>query len=102
MEAKIEEEITEDVVFRAAELFSALSDSSRIRILIALLHKEMNVRSLAETVGISESAASHHLRNLRYLRLVRARKQGRKVFYCLDDEHIRELLQSGLDHVLHG
>lgn len=102
MEKPIREEITEDDVSRAAELFSALSDPSRIRILITLLHEEMNVGPLAETVGISESAVSHHLRNLRYLHLVKARKQGRQVFYCLDDDHIRELIQSGLDHVLHG
>jgi DNA-binding transcriptional ArsR family regulator len=102
MELTIREEISEDIASRAAELFSALSDTSRIQILIALLHREMNVNSLAKKVGISESAVSHHLRNLRYLHLVRARKQGRQVFYCLDDDHISELIQSGLDHVLHG
>ncbi len=102
MELPIREKISEETASRAAELFSALSDTSRIQILIALLHNEMNVSSLAETVGISESAVSHHLRNLRYLHLVRARKQGRQVFYCLDDDHISELIQSGLDHVLHG
>ena len=102
MESKIHDKITEEVATRVAELFSALSDTSRIQILIALLHEEINVGSLAETVGISESAASHHLRNLRYLHLVRARKQGRQVFYSLDDDHVSELIQSGLDHVLHG
>jgi DNA-binding transcriptional ArsR family regulator len=102
MEFPSREKISEEIASRAAELFSALSDTSRIQILIALLHHEMNVSSLAETVGISESAVSHHLRNLRYLHLVRARKQGRQVFYCLDDDHISELIQSGLDHVLHG
>lgn len=102
MDPKFNEKIGEEIASRAAELFSALSDTSRIQILIALLHEEMNVGSLAETVGISESAASHHLRNLRYLHLVRARKKGRQVFYSLDDDHISELIQSGLDHVLHG
>jgi DNA-binding transcriptional ArsR family regulator len=102
METPFSEKISEETAYRAAELFSALGDASRIQILIALLHNEMNVGSLANAVGISESAVSHHLRNLRYLRLVRARKQGRQVFYCLDDDHISELIQSGLDHVVHG
>lgn len=87
---------------RLAEVFSALSDPSRIRIISALKEIELNVGSLAEIVGISESAVSHHLRGLRQLRLVRARKEGRQVFYALDDEHIRDLFQRGLDHVLHG
>ena len=102
MEITIREEISEGTAARVAELFSALGDTSRVRILIALLHNEMNVGSLAEKVGISESAVSHHLRNLRLLHLVRARKQGRQVFYCLDDDHISELIQSGLEHVMHG
>ena len=94
--------IDDEIATRVAELFRALGDSSRVKILIALLKNEMNVGPLAERVGISESAVSHHLRNLRQLRLVRARKQGRQVFYCLDDDHINELIRSGLDHVLYG
>jgi DNA-binding transcriptional ArsR family regulator len=94
--------INDETATRVAELFRALGDTSRVRILIALLQNEMNVRPLAEIVGISESAVSHHLRNLRQLHLVRPRKQGRQVFYCLDDDHIDELIRSGLDHVLHG
>ena len=84
-----------------AEIFSALSDPSRIRIISALTEGEMNVGSLAEIVGISESAISHHLRGLRQMRIVRARKEGRQVFYALEDEHIADLYQRGLEHVLH-
>jgi len=102
MEVQENESINEETAARVAELFRALGDTSRVRILIVLLQSEMNVGSLAEMIGISESAVSHHLRNLRQLHLVRARKQGRQVFYCLDDDHINELIQSGLDHVLHG
>jgi DNA-binding transcriptional ArsR family regulator len=87
---------------RLAEVFSALSDPSRIRIIFALKNAEMNVGSLAEVVGISESAVSHHLRGLRQMRLVRARKDGRLVYYMLDDDHIADLFQRGLDHILHG
>ena len=84
-----------------AEIFSALSDPSRIRMIAALKAGELSVRPLAEIVGISESAASHHLRGLRQMRIVRARKDGRKVFYALDDDHIADLFQRALDHIQH-
>ncbi len=87
---------------QVAELFSALSDTSRVRIISVLAQQEMSVGELAEAVGLSESAISHHLRGLRQMRLVRARKEGRYVFYTLDDDHVTELFQRGLDHVLHG
>jgi DNA-binding transcriptional ArsR family regulator len=85
-----------------ADLFGTLSDASRVRMLAALMGGEQSVSALADLVGISESAVSHHLRGLRQMRLVRPRKVGRQVFYSLDDDHIRDLLQRGLDHVLHG
>jgi DNA-binding transcriptional ArsR family regulator len=85
-----------------AELFRALGDASRVRILTALLDGEHNVGELAIEADISESAVSHHLRGLRLLRLVRADKRGRAVYYALADEHVRDLLQQGLDHVRHG
>ena len=85
-----------------AEFFSALSDSSRIRIISTLTNGEMNVSSLAEIVGLSESAVSHQLRGLRQMKLVRARKDGRQVFYSLDDKHVTDLFQYGLEHILHG
>lgn len=85
-----------------AELFSILGDTSRVKIIAALLAGPMNVQSLAETVGISSSAISHHMRSLRQMHLVRAHKQGRQVFYSLDDHHVEELFLRGFDHVLHG
>ena len=85
-----------------AELFSILGDTSRVKIVAALLNGPMNVQSLAETVGISPSAISHHMRGLRQMHLVRAHKQGRQVFYSLDDQHVEELFLRGIDHVLHG
>jgi len=85
-----------------AEFFSALSDPSRVRIIAALTHGELSVGALAEIVEISESAVSHQLRGLRHMRLVRARKEGRQVFYSLDDEHVTELFQRGLEHIQHG
>ena len=96
------EVLDEQTAARLAELFRALSDPSRVRILSALARGELHVGALAQAVGLSESAVSHHLRGLRQMRLVRARKEGRHVFYTLDDDHIADLFQCGLDHVLHG
>jgi ArsR family transcriptional regulator, lead/cadmium/zinc/bismuth-responsive transcriptional repressor len=87
---------------RTAELFSTLSDPNRVRILSVLLENvEMNVGALVECLGMSDSAISHQLRGLRQMRIVRARKVGRQVFYAIDDEHVALLLQQGLEHVRH-
>ncbi len=95
-------ELDETVAVQVAELFSTLGDASRIRLIAKLANNEMNVTELAESIGLSHSAVSHHLRHLRQMRLVRTRKSGRHVYYLLDDEHINELFRCGLEHVLHG
>jgi ArsR family transcriptional regulator, lead/cadmium/zinc/bismuth-responsive transcriptional repressor len=82
-----------------AELFRAFSDTSRVRIMSALLHEERNVNTLAELVGITESAVSHHMRGLRQMRLVKARRNGKEVYYSIVDPHIIALLQQGIEHV---
>jgi DNA-binding transcriptional ArsR family regulator len=85
-----------------ADLFSALSDPTRLRIISVLLEGEMNVGDLADQLEMSESAVSHQLRGLRHMRLVRSRKNGRQVYYALDDDHVARLYLLGLDHVEHG
>lgn len=95
-------ELDEVVAAQVAELFSALGDMSRIRIIAILADREMNVTELAERVGLTHSAVSHHLRHLRQMRLVRTRKDGRHVYYLLDDDHINDLFRCGLEHVRHG
>jgi DNA-binding transcriptional ArsR family regulator len=103
LDEMIETQVLDDVIAaQMSELFSALGDTSRIRIISALTGSEMNVGELAELVGISHSAVSHHLRHLRQMRLVRARKEGRHVYYQLDDAHINDLFRCGLEHVVHG
>jgi DNA-binding transcriptional ArsR family regulator len=82
-----------------AELFRAFSDTSRVRIMSALLSGEKKVGTLAELVGISESAVSHHMRGLRQMRLVVARKDGKEVYYRVDDSHIIALFQQGVKHI---
>ncbi len=81
-----------------ADTFRALGDPTRVRMLAALSRSELCVCDLASLVGISESAASHQLRLLRSLRLVRSRRDGRMIFYRLDDDHIVRLLDQGLEH----
>ena len=95
-------EIDEIVATKMADLFRALGDTNRIRILSVLSEQEMSVGDLAERVDLTQSALSHQLRHLRQMRLVRTRKDGRFVFYLLDDDHIQDLFRCGLEHVLHG
>lgn len=86
-----------------AERFKLLSDPSRLRIVYALLEGgELCVNDLAGLVEVSESATSHQLRQLRLAGLVKARKQGREVFYRVADSHIRLLLDVAVEHYLHG
>ena len=87
---------------RLAELFGALSDPTRLRIISTLMEGEHNVGEVAVLVELSESAISHQLRGLRHMHLVRARKAGRQVFYSLDDDHVATLFKQGLNHVQHG
>ena len=82
-----------------AELFRAFSDTSRVRIMSALLGGEKNVSALAALIGITESAVSHHMRGLRQMQLVKARRNGKEVYYSIVDPHIIALLQQGIDHV---
>jgi ArsR family transcriptional regulator, lead/cadmium/zinc/bismuth-responsive transcriptional repressor len=91
--------LDEQIAAQVAELFRSFSDTSRVRILSVLVSGELNVGALAKIVGISESAVSHHMRGLRQMRLVSTRKDGKEVFYRVDDEHIIELFQQGVRHV---
>lgn len=91
--------LDERTAAHVAELFRAFSDTSRVRIMSALLSGEKNVGALAEVVGISESAVSHHMRGLRQMRLVVARKDGKEVYYRIEDDHIIALFQQGIRHV---
>jgi DNA-binding transcriptional ArsR family regulator len=87
---------------RLAELFGALSDPNRLRIISILMEGERSVGQIADRVALSESAVSHQLRGLRQMRLVRARKLGRQVFYALNDDHVARLYELGLEHTLDG
>jgi len=94
--------VTPEIASHLANLFDSLSDPTRILIISALLDGEVGVSELVDRLGVTKSAISHQLRGLRDKRLIRTRKQGRNVFVCIDDDHVIELFQRGLDHVLHG
>jgi ArsR family transcriptional regulator, lead/cadmium/zinc/bismuth-responsive transcriptional repressor len=95
--------LTEAAALELVETFRLLSDPGRVRLIAALLEaEELCVCDLAEVTGLSQTACSHNLRLLRAQRLVRYRRQGRNVYYTLDDEHIRVLLDVALQHVTHG
>ena len=101
--AAVLERLPDHSVFQdLAETFRVLSDPGRVRLISALLGAgELCVCDLAAVTGLSQTACSHNLRLLRSHRLVRYRKQGRNVYYSLDDAHIRLLLDVGLQHVSH-
>lgn len=95
------EALDHEVALGLAETFKALSDPTRIKIICALAEWELCVGELGATLDVSESAISHQLRFLRSMRIVKFRKEGRRVYYSLDDEHIEELLSQSLEHLAH-
>ena len=94
--------LKENTFTHLADLFGALSDPTRLRIISVLLEGELNVGEIASRLEMTESAVSHQLRGLRQLRLVCSRKDGRQVYYAVDDDHVARLYLLGLDHVEHG
>jgi DNA-binding transcriptional ArsR family regulator len=91
--------IGEDVASSLAELFKALGEPSRIKILFALMNRELCVCDLAAVIGASDSSVSHQLRILRTLKLVKFRRDGKVLYYSLADAHIEKLFAQGLEHV---
>lgn len=98
IQAMLLDKVTAD---RLADIFKALADPTRVRIVSLLAQTELCVGDLAAVLGMSMSAVSHQLRLLRALRLVKSRRDGKHVYYELDDEHIHTIFLCGLDHVLH-
>ncbi|MFZ2947992.1 MAG: metalloregulator ArsR/SmtB family transcription factor [Desulfuromonadaceae bacterium] len=90
----------EQVLFRLAETFRVLGDPTRVRILHALSLEELCVCDIARLLGTTKSAVSHQLRLLRSMRVVKYRKEGRIVYYSLDDSHVGNLLHEGLSHII--
>ena len=93
--------LDEAVAQRAAQFFKIFGDAGRIRMLMLLKDREVCVNHLADELGMTISAVSHQLRMLRQEHLVRYIKDGKKVFYTLDDEHVSSLLEEGFEHLRH-
>lgn len=89
----------EDSLYDLAELFKVFGDSTRIKILYALFEAELCVGDIALLLGLSQTAVSHQLRVLRTNKLVKGRKDGKIVFYSLADEHVRTIIDQGMEHV---
>lgn len=94
-------EYSQETIQLLAELFKILGDPTRLRIVRLLLDHESSVNAIAEDMGMGQSTISHQLRVLRQARLVSFRKEGKTVFYSLNDDHVEMLLRQGLDHVSH-
>ena len=93
--------VKEEILYDIADFFKVLGESTRLKIMYALLSGEVCVGELSKSLGISQSSVSHQLRILRQNDLVKFRKQGKTVFYSLDDAHVESLLKQSLEHLLH-
>ena len=89
----------EDTLYDLTELFRIFGDSTRIRILYVLFEAEMCVCDIAALLGMTQSAISHQLRALKNARLVKSRREGKTVFYSLADDHVKTIIDQGLEHV---
>ena len=94
-------EVPLDTLFELSEFFKFFGDTTRIRIIHLMLSGEISVNAIAEKLNLEQSVVSHQRRILRTANLVKPRREGRKMFYSLDDEHIGLIFNTGLTHILH-
>ena len=98
---KVQKEMPdEDTLYDPTELFRIFGDSTRIRILYVLFEAEMCVCDIAALLGMTQSAISHQLRALKNAKLVTSRREGKTVFYSLADDHVKTIIDQGLEHIL--
>ena len=91
----------EEILYDIAELFKVFGDSTRIKIICALFESEMCVYDLAATLNMTQSAISHQLRILKGAKLVKNRRDGKLMYYSLDDEHVKHIFDAGYKHIMH-
>ena len=99
LNAIINNQPSEEVLYEVAELFKVFGDSTRIRILYALFGNELCVGDIAEVLNMSQSSVSHQLRILKDAKLVKFRREGKSIFYALDDDHVYHIMEMGMEHV---
>lgn len=95
----LETQPEDEYLYDLAELFKVFGDTTRIKILYALLESELCVGDIAQILGLSQSAVSHQLRILKDSKLVKFRRNGKIIFYLLDDDHVRNMISMGMEHV---
>lgn len=95
----MKEEINEELLYDLADLFKVFSDTTRIKILFALMDHDLCVACIAETVNASQSAVSHQLRILKQARLVKFKREGKNIIYSLSDDHVHTMLDQGMTHI---
>lgn len=89
----------EEILYDLADLFKVFSDTTRIKILFALMAEDLSVGEIAEATNTSQSAVSHQLRILKQARLVKFRRDGKQVIYSLSDDHVYTMLSQGMTHI---
>lgn len=89
----------DEVLYDLAELFKVFGDSTRIKILYALFEAELCVCDIAQLLGVTQTAVSHQLRVLKNNKLVKFRREGKNIFYSLADDHVRSIINQGIEHV---
>ena len=91
-----------EMLFELADLFKVFGDSTRLRVMVTLSDSEMPVMEIAEALGMEQSTISHQLRVLRQNKLVRVRREGKQMYYSLDDDHVKKIIEMGMDHIMEG
>lgn len=98
-DAFVDNQPDDEILYDLAELFKVFGDSTRIKILYAMFDAELCVGDIAERLNLSQSSVSHQLRILKNSKLVKFRREGKSVYYSLDDEHVRKILSMGMEHI---
>lgn len=94
-------DINEEILYDVAELFKVFGDTTRIRIINELFDKELCVNDLALSLSMNQSAVSHQLRVLKNAHLVKFRREGKMIYYSLDDDHVKMIFDAGYKHIMH-
>ena len=89
-----------ELLFELADLFKVFGDSTRLRIMVLISDPELPVNEIAEALNMEQSTISHQLRVLRQNKLVRVRRDGKQMYYSLDDDHVKRIIEMGMDHIL--
>ena len=95
----LEQQPDDEILYDLAELFKVFGDSTRIKILYSMFETELCVNDIAKLLNLSQSSVSHQLRILKSSKLVKFRREGKSIFYSLDDEHVRAIISMGMEHV---